>query len=34
MIMYQKITEHVSKVIDLSEDEMEEFQSILSPTEV
>lgn len=32
--MYQQIKEHISKVIDLSEDEMEEFQSILSPIEV
>lgn len=32
--MYRQIKEHVSKVIDLSEDEMAEFQSILSPIEV
>ena len=30
----QNINEHVSKLIDLSDKEMEEFQSVLSPTEV
>lgn len=34
MDRYREIKEHVSEVIDLSEEEMAEFQSILSPTEV
>ncbi len=34
MNIYPTIKEHILKVIDISDAEMEEFQSILSPTEI